>query len=118
MRMRRRLWGPIVHVPLGGSTEGALPSRRRSQQRSCAAGGGEGTAHRDGSDGVSCARGGGRQVSSSAGGLLDSLRSVGDMMYGLGLGTRAATLGRKFRETSHEGKPWGLTVTEGGMVKC
>ena len=28
VRMRGRLWGPVVHVPLGGSTEGALPSRR------------------------------------------------------------------------------------------
>ncbi len=26
VRMRGRLWGPVVHVPLGGNTEGALPS--------------------------------------------------------------------------------------------
>jgi hypothetical protein len=25
---RAVLWGPVVHVPPGGSTEGALPSRR------------------------------------------------------------------------------------------
>ncbi len=43
----------------------------QSQQRGCAAGGGKGTAHRGGSDGVSCARGGGLQASSSACGLLD-----------------------------------------------
>ncbi len=49
----------------------------RSQQRGCAACGGEGTAHRDGSEGVSCARGGGLQASSSAGGLSDRL--VGDI---------------------------------------
>ncbi len=36
------------------------------------------------SDGVSCARGGGLQASSSAGGLWDRL--VGDMTYGLELG--------------------------------
>ncbi len=56
-----------------GGTPVPTPSKAsgRSQQRGCAAGGGEGTAHRDGSDCVSCARGGGLQVSSSAGGLLD-----------------------------------------------
>ena len=41
-------------------------------------------AHRGSSDGVSCARGGGLQASSSAGGLSDRL--VGDMTYGLELG--------------------------------
>jgi hypothetical protein len=56
----------------------------RSQQRGCAAGGGEGMAHRGSSDGVSCTRGGGLQASSSAGGLSDRL--VGDMTYGLELG--------------------------------
>ena len=56
----------------------------RSQQRGCAAGGGEGTAHRGSSDGVSCTSGGGLQASSSAGGLSDRL--VGDMTYGLELG--------------------------------
>jgi hypothetical protein len=72
VRMRGRLWGPVVHVPLGDSTDGALPSRRPARHRvgpssGCAAGGGEGTAHRGSSDGVSCARGGGLQASSSAG---------------------------------------------------
>jgi hypothetical protein len=93
VRIRGLLWGPVVHVPLGGSTEGALPSRSparhrvgrtRTQERGCAAGGGEGTAHRDGFDSVSCARGGGLQASSSASGLSDML--VGDMTYGLELG--------------------------------
>jgi hypothetical protein len=42
-----------------------------SQQRDCAAGGGEGTAHRGSSDCVSCASGGGLQASSSVGGLSD-----------------------------------------------
>ncbi len=53
----------------------------RSQQRGCAAGGGEGMAHRGSSDGV---HGGGLQASSSASGLSDRL--VGDMTYGLELG--------------------------------
>ncbi len=35
VRMRGRLWGPVVHVPLGGSTEGALPSRRPVRHRVC-----------------------------------------------------------------------------------
>ncbi len=63
----------------------------RSRQRDGAAGGEEGyTPHRDGSDGISFARGDRRQVSSSAGGLSD--RSVGDMTYGLGLGGCALRL--------------------------
>ncbi len=33
VRMRGRLWGPVVHVPLGGSTERALPSRRPARHR-------------------------------------------------------------------------------------
>ncbi len=33
VRMRGLLWGPVVHVPLGGSTEGALPSRRPARHR-------------------------------------------------------------------------------------
>ncbi len=56
----------------------------RSQQRGCAAGGGEGMAHRGSSDGVSCTRGGGLQAPSSAGGLSDRLE--GDMTYDLELG--------------------------------
>jgi hypothetical protein len=66
-----------------GGTPVPTPSEAsgRSQQRGCAAGGGEGTAHRDGSDGVFCASGGGLQASSSASGLSDRL--VGDMTYGL-----------------------------------
>ena len=42
-----------------GGTPVPTPSEAsgRSQQRGCAAGGGEGTAHRGRSDGVSCARG-------------------------------------------------------------
>ena len=51
VRMRGLLWGPVVHVSLGGSTEGALPSRRPARHQvgtsSVAAvplpGGGEGT---------------------------------------------------------------------------
>jgi hypothetical protein len=87
-----------------------------SQQSDDAASGGEGrTPHRGSSDGVSCACGDRRQpeVSSSAGELSD--RSVVDMKYGLGLDKRAfrPAPGRK---TSHEGKPWGLTMAAGGMV--
>ncbi len=68
MRMRGRVRGPVVHVPLrlGGSTEGALPSRHPARHwdgTGCAAGGGEGMAHRGSSDGVSCASGGGLQAS-------------------------------------------------------
>jgi hypothetical protein len=93
VKMRGRLWGPVVHVPLGCSTAGALPSRRPARHRV----GPSSVAllqvaervlssvHRDGSDGVSCARGGGLQASSSAGGLSD--RSVGDMTHGLELQT-------------------------------
>ncbi len=55
-----------------------------SQLRGCAAGGGEGTAHRGSSDGVSCACGGRLQASSSAGGLSDRL--VRDLTYGFELG--------------------------------
>ena len=33
MRMRGRLWGPVVHVPLGGSTEGARPSWRPTRHQ-------------------------------------------------------------------------------------
>jgi hypothetical protein len=112
--MRGLLWSPVVHVPLGGSTEewGTLvPTHSealgRSQQRGCAACGGEGTAHCDGSDGVSCARGGGLQASSSAGGLSD--RSVGDMTYGLELG------GCALRSPPREEKPSrGKTLGFGG----
>ena len=86
--MRGWLWGQVVHVPLGGSTKGTVPTPSeasgRSQQRGCAAGGGEGTAHREGSNSVSFAHGGGLHVSSSAGGLSDS--SEGDMTYGSELG--------------------------------
>ena len=31
--MSGRLWGPVVHVSLGGSTEGAPPSRRPARHR-------------------------------------------------------------------------------------
>ena len=69
-----------------GGTPVPTPSEAsgRSQQRGCAAGGGEGTAHRGGSDGVSCACGGELQASSSAGGLSD--RVVDDVTFGLELG--------------------------------
>ncbi len=33
MRMRGRLWGQVIHVPLGGSTEEALLSRRPARHR-------------------------------------------------------------------------------------
>jgi hypothetical protein len=33
--MRGLLWGPVVHVPLRGSTERALPSRRPARHRVC-----------------------------------------------------------------------------------
>ncbi len=60
-----------------GGTPVPTPSEASglSQQCGCAACGGEGTAHRDGSDGISCAHGGGLQASSSSGGL--SERSPG-----------------------------------------
>ncbi len=87
VRMRGRLWGQVVRVPPGGSTEGALPSRCPARHRVGPSSvavlpmAERGTAHRGGSDGVSCARGGGLQASS---GLSDRL--VGDTAYGLELG--------------------------------
>ena len=33
VRMRGLLWGPVVHAPLGGSNEGALPSGRPARRR-------------------------------------------------------------------------------------
>ena len=75
----------------------------RSQQRGCAAGGGEGMAHRGSSDGVSCTRGGALQASSSAGGLSDRL--VGDMTYGLELGGCALRLCTALRPPPREEKP-------------
>ncbi len=33
VRVRGRLWGPVVHFLLGGSTEGAFPSRRPARHR-------------------------------------------------------------------------------------
>ena len=88
--------GPVVHVPLGGSTEGALPSRRPARHRvgpsrvtvpaAAERVVRDSDSDSDGSraDGVSGARGGARQVSSSAGWLSD--RPTGDMACGLGLG--------------------------------
>jgi hypothetical protein len=87
-----------------GGTPVQTPSEAsgRSQQRGCAASGGEGTAHRGGSNGVSCARGGGLQASSSSGGLSDRL--VGDMTFGLELGGCALQQPPR-QETPHEENP-------------
>ncbi len=105
-----------------GGTPVPTPSEAsgRSQQRGCAAGGGEGTAHRDGSNGVSFARGGGLQAFSSAGGLSD--RSVGDMTYGLELGGCALRPPPR-EENPSRGKPLGFDggggrYGDGGAARC